>query len=70
MMDLFESINAGVVNRERKVKAWRLKEDWKEAKRIMVGVRSSRWSAAGGRCSLATRRDGWSARKMIDTWYN
>lgn len=51
-MDLLESINAGVVNRGRKVKAGRLKEGWREAKCIMVGVRSSRWSAAGGRCSL------------------
>lgn len=48
MMDLFESINAGVVNKERKVKAGRLKEGWTEAKCIMVGVRSSCWSAAGG----------------------
>lgn len=71
MMDLFESINAGVVNRERKVKAGRLKEGWREAKCIMVGVRSSCWSAAGGPVfTLAARRDGWSARQMIDTWYN
>lgn len=47
-MDLFESLNAGVVSRERKVKAGRLKEGWREAKCIMVGVRSSRRSAAGG----------------------
>lgn len=48
MMDLLESINAGVVNRERNVKAGMLKEGWTEANGIMAGVRSSCWSAAGG----------------------
>lgn len=71
MMDLFESINVGVVNRERKVKAGRLKELWREAKCIMAGVRSSCRRPAGGLVfTLTARRDGWSARKMIDTWYN
>lgn len=70
-MDLFESINAGVVNRGRKVKAGRLKEGWRKAKCIMVGVRSSHWRAAGGPVfTLTACRDGWSARKMTDTWYN
>lgn len=61
-MDLFESINAGAVNREGKVKAGRLKEGWREAKCIMVGVRSSRWRAAGGPArALTAGRDGRSA---------
>lgn len=41
MMDLFESVNAGVVTREKKVKAERLKKGWREAKCIIDGVRSS-----------------------------
>lgn len=41
VMDLFESINAGVVNREKKVKGGRLKKGWREAKCIMVGVSGS-----------------------------
>lgn len=59
MMDLFKSINVGVVNKERKVKAGRLKELWREAKCIMAGVRSSCWRPAGGLVfTLTARCDG------------
>lgn len=70
-MDLFESINAGVVNREGKVKAGRLKEGWMEAKCIMAwGEEFMLECSRGPVFTLAARREGWSARKMTDTWYN
>lgn len=58
----------GVVNRERKVKAGRLKELWREAKCITAGVRSSCWRSAGGAVfTLTACCDGWSRQIMIDT---
>lgn len=57
-MDQSEPINVGAVKRETK-----LKELWKKAKCIMVGVKSSCRRASGGFTSTpAARLDDWSAR--------
>lgn len=54
-------INVGVVKRETK-----LKELWREAKRIMAGVKSSRWrgSEGGGGGGLG----GWGVHALTDRW--
>lgn len=67
VMDRSETINVGAVKRETK-----LKELWKEAKCIMAGVKSSYWRGSGGgfMFTRVARRDGLSARTMIDARCN
>lgn len=48
MMDLFESINAGVLNREKNVKAGMLREGWTTAKYEMVGGEEFRLECSRG----------------------
>lgn len=47
-MDLFESINAGVLNREKNVKAGMLREGWTTAKYEMVGGEEFRLECSRG----------------------